>query len=201
MRPHQRQFLSRGILVEGGLLGIALVWSFFGKISLRDMLAPVFPHVWIGIGLGCGILVFSAVTLTYGPRYLGCCRHIKHLMEHEVAPLFRGFSVGSAGLLAVVSGVSEEVLFRGILQTQFGLVAASILFGLAHIWRKDAVSYGIYAAIIGVLLGGVSLLTQNLWEPIVAHALNNFVAILYCARISAQGVQHDPVYSEEVTYE
>jgi membrane protease YdiL (CAAX protease family) len=200
MRPHQRQLLSRGVLVEGGFLGIALVWSFFGKIPLQDLLAPVFPHVWIGMGLGCGILGLSVVTLTYGPRYLGCCRRIKHLMEHEVAPLFRGFSIGSAGLLAIVSGVSEEVLFRGILQTQFGLVAASILFGVVHIWRKDAVSYGIYAAIIGVLLGGVYAVTQNLWGPIVAHTLNNFVAILYCARIS-QDVRYNSVYSEEVTYE
>lgn len=197
MPPQQRQLLSRGVLVESGLLGIALVWSFFGKIPLQDRLAPVFPNVWIGLGLGCGILMVSVITLIYGPRYLGCCRRIKYLMEHEVAPLFRGFSVGGAGLLAIVSGVSEEVLFRGILQTQFGVIAASILFGLAHVWRKDAVSYGLYAAFIGVLLGGVYALTQNLWGPIMAHTLNNFVAILYCARIS-QGVQHDPVYSEEV---
>lgn len=183
MRTHQRYLLSRAVLMEGGLLVIALLWAFFGKIPLRAMCAPMFPPVLIGVGVGVGLLVMNMLTLTVGVRYFAWCRRIKVLMDDDVAPLFRGFSVGAALLLAVMSGISEEVLFRGVLQTQWGLVAASILFGLAHIWRKDALVYGVYAAVIGVLLGGVYMLTHNLWAPILAHVVNNFVAILYCARL------------------
>jgi len=197
MPSYQRRLLGRAVLVEGGLLGLALLWAGFAKISLQSIMLPVFPYVWIGMGLGSVILVFSAILLSYGARYFSWCRRIKHLMEYEVAPLFRHVSAWDAFLLALISGVSEEVLFRGILQAQIGIVGASILFGLAHVWRKDAVIYGIYAAFIGAIFGGVYALTQNLWAPIMAHMLNNFVAIVYCGKIS-QRWSHDEPDSEEV---
>ncbi len=197
MRQHQHYLLSRAVLVEGGLLAIALVWAFFGKIPLRQMCAPLFSYMLFGLGLGGILLAVNAVTLHIGSRYFAWCRRIKYLMEHDVAPLFRGFSITGALLLALMSGISEEVLFRGVLQAQIGLAGASILFGLAHVWRKDTLVYGVYAAFIGVVLGSVYMLTHNLWTPIVAHVVNNFVAILYCGHTS-QCVDEHTENSKEV---
>ena len=197
MRHHQHHLLRRAVLVEGGLLTLALLWAFFGKIPLRQMCVPLFPYALFGVGLGCLLLAVNALTLHIGSRYFAWCRRIKYLMEHDVAPLFRGFSVSGALLLAVMSGISEEVFFRGVLQAQIGLVGASTVFGLAHIWRKDTLIYGVYAAFIGVVLGSVYMLTHNLWTPIVAHVVNNFVAILYCGRAS-QCVDEHTENSKEV---
>jgi uncharacterized protein len=184
MRVQQRYLLNRALLVEGALLAIALAWAFVAKIPLRQMCAPNAGHLALGVGLGCALLAVNLFTLTVGARYCAWCRRMKSLIEHDVAPLFRGFSVWAALMLAALSGISEEILFRGVLQTQFGLIAASIIFGLAHIWRRDAVVYGVYATVIGAGFGLVYLLTQNLCAPILAHAVNNVVAILYCARLS-----------------
>jgi membrane protease YdiL (CAAX protease family) len=183
--------LGRAILIEGGLLGIALIWARLARIPLGQQFSPIFPQVWIGFGLGGSVLMMSGVIVLYGTRYFAWCRRIKNLVEQEVAPLFCGFSVASTALIALISGLSEEVLFRGVLQSQIGLVGASVLFGLAHVWRKDAVVYGVYATFIGALLGGVYAVTQNLWGPVTAHVLNNFVAILYCRQLPECRQRHE----------
>ena len=47
--------------------------------------------------------------------------------------LFSGMSYWNIAVVAGVVAVSEELLFRGILQTKFGLIIASIIFALIHI--------------------------------------------------------------------
>ena len=136
--------------------------------------------------------------LEYGVRYLAWCRRIRQMMEYEIAPLFRGISVSGAFMVAAVSGISEEVFFRGVLQEQFGLIVASLIFGIAHVWRKNAIWYGLYAALVGGILGGVYASTHNLWAPIVAHMLNNFIAILYYRRLPSFEQPHESC-SEKVT--
>ena len=198
MRSYHHQLLSRAALLEGGLCAVAVLWAVFGRIPVQQTLTPVFPYVWFGIGLGGGLLLLNVMTLTYGARYFAWCQNIRQMMEHEIAPLFRGISISGAFMLAVISGISEEVFFRGVLQEQFGLIAASVIFGAAHVWRKNALWYGLYAALIGGLLGGVYASTHNLWAPVVAHMLNNFIAILYYRRFSSL-VQPYESCSEKVT--
>lgn len=183
MRNYQRQLVERAVLIEGGLLGVALLWAFFRHIPLRMSLIPMFPYFWIGIGAGLVLLLVNYVLIEYGSQHLTFFQRIKVLMKHDVAPLFRTLHVGTAIIIAIVSGIAEEVFFRGVVQAEIGVLGASILFGLAHVWKKTAIPYGVYAAVMGVYLGGLSVVTQNLWVPILAHTINNFVAILYCKYI------------------
>jgi membrane protease YdiL (CAAX protease family) len=81
-------------------------------------------------------------------------------------------------LLALASGIGEEVLFRGWLQAEVGLVAASLLFGAAHVWGRETWPYGLYAAGMGGVLGGLLMVTGSLWAPVLAHALNNLLGFL-----------------------
>jgi len=53
------------------------------------------------------------------------------------------------------------------------------LFGAAH-WLT--LSYALLAGVIGVYLGVVFLLTENLLIPITAHALYDVVALSVLAR-------------------
>jgi membrane protease YdiL (CAAX protease family) len=198
MRSYHRQLLGRVALLEGGLCVVAVLWAIFGRIPIQQALTPVFPYVWLGIGLGAALLLLNVMTLEYGARYFAWCQRIKQMIEYEIAPLFRGISVSGAFMLAVISGISEEVFFRGVLQEQFGLIVASLIFGVAHVWRKNAIWYGLYAVLIGGLLGGVYASTRNLWAPVVAHMLNNFIAILYYRRLPSLVQPHESC-SEKVT--
>jgi membrane protease YdiL (CAAX protease family) len=53
------------------------------------------------------------------------------------------------------------------------------LFGLAH---PMSTTYVVLATVVGVYLGGLLLVTDNLLAPIVAHAAYDFVALVYLVR-------------------
>ena len=54
-------------------------------------------------------------------------------------------------------------------------MGASLLFGAAHVWGREAWPYGLYAAGMGGVLGGLLMVTGSLWAPVLAHALNNLL--------------------------
>jgi membrane protease YdiL (CAAX protease family) len=59
------------------------------------------------------------------------------------------------------------------------VLVASAAFGLAHFLTA---TYAALAAVAGLYLGTLFLLQGNLVVPIVAHALYDFVALLYLVR-------------------
>lgn len=84
--------------------------------------------------------------------------------------------VGHPLIIYLAIAVPEEFLFRGLLQNlltqwlgpRFGLVVASIIFGLAHL--PDA-RYVLLAAIAGVAYGLVYARTQRITASAITHAL------------------------------
>ena len=87
-----------------------------------------------------------------------------------------GISVPNSLLLALASGMAEEMFFRGALQPQVGWLAASLLFGLLHfIPRRDLLPWAGFAVLVGGLFGALFLWTGNLVAPVVAHVLVNAV--------------------------
>jgi uncharacterized protein len=110
------------------------------------------------------------------------------LVTEKLGPLFRGASVPELAVLALLAGVGEEALFRGVLQDAFAtwlpigiaLTLGGLVFGAAH-WISPA--YAVVAGIVGLYLGSLYLVTQNLLAPIVTHALYDFVALLVLARL------------------
>jgi membrane protease YdiL (CAAX protease family) len=86
--------------------------------------------------------------------------------------------------MAIFPGVSEEILFRGVLfrwLEEFGgswlaLLLTSSFFGAAHLMNPGAspiAAVGI-AFEAGVMLGAAYMLTRSLWLPIGLHAAWNF---------------------------
>jgi hypothetical protein len=57
---------------------------------------------------------------------------------------------------------------------------AALLFGAAH-WLT--MSYAVFAALIGVYLGILFLVTENLLAPAVTHALYDIVALSVLVRL------------------
>ena len=185
MNSYARQLLIRAVFIEGGLLGIAIIGAYFQESPWWHPFTPTLVSCGIGIGAGIGLLTMNYLAVEYGSRYLPFFRVLKQLLEEDVAPLFKNIPLGVVVVIAIVSGIAEEAFFRGFLQPLIGLWLASLIFGLAHIWRKMAMRYGLYAAVIGLYFGGLYALTGNLWTPVLAHSVNNLVAILYYRQLPA----------------
>jgi membrane protease YdiL (CAAX protease family) len=129
-------------------------------------------NLGLGLALGFGIMAvavgIAAVLGVY--RILGPGDSSKLVLE----------LVG----VAIMPGLTEEMLFRGILFRwieEFGgswaaLVVTSALFGLAHIMNPNATWFSSFAIAMeaGVLLGGAYMLTRSLWFPMGLHAAWNF---------------------------
>jgi membrane protease YdiL (CAAX protease family) len=87
-------------------------------------------------------------------------------------------SPSDALVLALASGIAEEVLFRGAIQPALGLWWTSLLFGLLHFPPdRRLAGWPIFAGVLGLAFGGVYELTGNLLGPIVAHLTINYVGL------------------------
>jgi membrane protease YdiL (CAAX protease family) len=115
----------------------------------------------------------------------GCATRLREF-EESLAAYFRGLPLAAAAWLAFVSSVGEELLFRGGVQGSFGLWAASLAFGLAHVpLRRELIPWPVFAFAVGVLLGWLWERTGTLAAPIAGHFTINFVNLARMARSRA----------------
>lgn len=76
---------------------------------------------------------------------------------------------------ALFSAVGEELFFRGALQSSFGLVISSLVFGLLHIGpSKKFLPWPFQAVAMGFAFGILFWLTGNLAASILAHFAINY---------------------------
>lgn len=111
-------------------------------------------------------------------------REITRVIEELLVPLFANAPVGAVALVSLLAGVGEELLFRGVIQAGLegligpftALMAASLLFGLAHAITP---AYFVIATIMGVYLGLLYQHAGNLLIPVIVHALYDWIAIRF----------------------
>ena len=125
-------------------------------------------------GLIAALLLFSAVTLELWAA------GAYSIIGHGSAPLWTLFL-----LSAVVPGITEEVVCRGILfrlteeglGTWIALLVSALFFGLGHIGNPGATVWSSLAISIeaGLLFGLLYHVTRSLWWCIGLHAGWNFV--------------------------
>jgi len=166
--------------IYGVLLVLALVWIFFqGRLSWQlffDSRVESIPRmILLTLAASSFMLVLS----------LYCSRNFvwAQQLEEEFAKILVPMKLWGITAIGLLSGVAEEIFFRGALQTAVGLIPASLAFGLAHfVPRHPFWNWSLYAAFAGFLLGCLFELTHHLLPVIVAHALTNFVLIVILNR-------------------
>jgi uncharacterized protein len=186
--PDPSDGFRMAVLVEGGLvlLSIALA-GLFGVSLAEQMPANGVAFAW---AVGRGLLVAATMLVVFFVLYrlpFEEFRRLREQVEWLVRQLFPAGNVAQFALVALLAGVGEELLFRGVLQSLViswtsptaGLVLASLLFGLAHSLSR---LYFILATLIGLLLGALTLYFNDLVAPITAHAVYDFIALAYLAR-------------------
>ena len=132
---------------------------------------------------------------------------IMQVLDETLIPMFRQCRILELAVIALLAGIGEELLFRGVVQSWtadkiggaygvgIGLAVAAVIFGLLHC---VTVTYALLAACIGLYLGALWLATGNLLSPIVCHALYDFLAFVYLVQvrkpkaIAQEGEEHPP---------
>ncbi|MCC7136791.1 MAG: CPBP family intramembrane metalloprotease [Planctomycetes bacterium] len=100
-----------------------------------------------------------------------------------LARLLGPMSARDAVVLALLSGIAEELLFRGALWPHLGLAGTTLLFGLVHVVpRRALLLYPLFATGAGLVLGLLREGSGSVAPPMIAHVLVNGVNLVRLAR-------------------
>jgi membrane protease YdiL (CAAX protease family) len=179
-RDHEGIPLGLAVGFYAVVAGVAWAWRFWadgGAPWSAPGIAPWPVLARIAAGLAAGLLLVATSRAFTRRTDAG-----KALAEEL------GRAVGNPGLaavwiLALASGFAEEALFRGALQPEVGWLAASGVFGLAHyVPRRGLRLWSAWAALAGLVLGGLFELSGDLLAPAIAHVLVNGMNLGWMAR-------------------
>lgn len=157
-------------------LGIALILGFIliGDFNLVRKMFLFRPEeiFYYGVLFALALVIIEIILYNLLPK--------KYFDDGGInEKLFRNQSVVSIFFIALTVAVSEEFLFRGVIQTTFGYLFASSLFVLLHTryLRKPI----LLVLLIGTsfLIGFLFELTNNLLVTIVFHFVVDFTLGLY----------------------
>ncbi len=186
---------------EGGLavIAVGLGW-LLGEPPLASL--PRTPA-----GILCGVAWGIAATLPPIALLwlclkcpLGPLADLVRVVDELLVPLFRQCRMLELAVIALLAGLGEEMLFRGVIQAAaadwvdgpsgvyVGLAAAAVLFGLVHCITP---TYALLAGLIGLYLGWIWIATGNLLVPITTHGVYDFVALVYLVRIRGRRAETD----------
>ena len=170
------RLLLLAVVGEGVLALVAVSWMTARGRPVT--LGPLGRGLALGLCTAAGFALANFYLLWYAPG-VAPVRSIRRLYASVLRPLFADVGPHEVVGISIAAGVGEELLFRGAVQPDVGLLAASLLFGALHIGGGGTVAFGCWAAVLGMALGWLALVTGGLLAPILAHVVYDAVAIAY----------------------
>jgi membrane protease YdiL (CAAX protease family) len=155
------------------LLVIAKAWLYFEPTKQLPMTLSWYD-AGLGMALGGGITLASALL------YEGW-GHYRQSADEYLKIVLQPLRWPDLLWLGLLPGLSEELLFRGVMLPAIGLNGLGILvsgasFGVLHLSSLQQWPYVVWATMIGLLLALSAVLTGNLLVPIVAHVVTNLAS-------------------------
>ena len=155
-------------------------------LALREGLPWEHPDPWIKMDPLEGLLTsmlsglvlsgFLVLTSRLASTHFAAARRL----ENDLRPFAKALSPGEILVLAGLSSLGEELLFRGLLTPWLGVFLSSVAFGLLHQMRGRSrwVWVG-WATAVGLLFGALFAVTGSLVGPLIAHAVVNAVNLAH----------------------
>jgi len=123
----------------------------------------------VGVGVATGVALLAGAALL--ERTVPSFRRTSRRLERLVRDL--RLSPGAALAAALVSGVSEELFFRGWLLPTVGVWWQALLFMLLHPAGRSGWAYTAYTGVAALVFGAVTVATESLWPALIAHVAVN----------------------------
>jgi membrane protease YdiL (CAAX protease family) len=122
-----------------------------------------------------------AALVVLGTRLLVANAGWARNLHRELRPLTLRLDGAGILVIAALSALAEELVFRGLLLPWVGVLPQAILFGFAHAQLSGPSRWVwvAWATVVGLALGVIFELTGSLLGPMLAHALINGLNLLY----------------------
>lgn len=175
---------ASGPIVRGAILfylamgaaGALWMHAESGPEVWRTRLFGPRPELAAALGIAGGFLLV-AVT-----RLLEKWEPVRRLLR-GFSEVLHGVTPGASVLLAAVSALGEEILFRGALQPVTGPWIASAIFGAAHLpLDRSFAAWPVFAFVAGLGLAFAAETSGSLLAPVIAHFVVNWVNLRHIAR-------------------
>jgi uncharacterized protein len=196
MRPMRERWSQTGrstaaLRVAAGYALLATVATALA-LALREGLPWVHPEPWFPSPPAVSLVTSAVLGLAVATALIAMTRVAVARFEWarrlhcELRPVARELTAGQILLVAGLSSLGEELLFRGLLTPTVGILLSALLFGFAHQIKGPSrwVWVG-WATAVGVGLGAIFAATGSLVGPLLAHAIVNAVNLTYLR-------DHDP---------
>jgi len=102
-------------------------------------------------------------------------------LHRDLRPMTLGLDGAGVAVIAALSAIAEELVFRGLLMPWIGLVPQALLFGVVHAQLSGPSRWVwvAWATVVGLALGAIFALSGSLFGAVLAHALINGLNLLY----------------------
>jgi uncharacterized protein len=166
------RFVRFAGIFYAALVVVSALWSALRGRELHFLGDSVAASLLLGA-------LTAAVTISLGLLAYRLLPVLRELAEELAPRLVDRAHRSSLVLVATFSGVGEETFFRGTLQPEFGLVVASLVFGLVHVGPdRRYLVWTAWAILAGFMFGALYEITGGLLAPILAHCAHNAVTLL-----------------------
>ena len=170
------RFVRFAALFYGSLAVVAALWCGLRGFDVRLLGESPAASVLLG-------LITAACTVSLGLLAYRALPSLREISEELAPRLVDGADSTSLVLVSIFSGVGEEAFFRGAVQQEFGLVVASVLFGLAHVGPdRRYLVWTAWAVLAGFVFGVLYEVSAGLLAPMLAHSAHNAATLLLWRR-------------------
>lgn len=172
------------------LVGFYILMASVALVALwaSDTFGVIVPGVtnlgdW-GIGLGCGL--GAGLAMVVFSRALTALAEWAKVLAGEFRNHLGDMSHRQVVIGALLSGVGEELLFRGVLQPALGLWLATAVFGVLHVGpNRRFLPWTAMAFGAGFVFGLLFEWTGFLLAPMLAHVVVNYLNLRFLTQGSA----------------
>ena len=166
--------ITHGFLAVISTLALFLIRGidFFKIVSFTALVLSLA----LGALAGVGVQFVQIVAHWFSPA-------LRKLSE-TLAQQFEGWNLKEIFFVALISSISEELLFRALLQPYLGLWLTSLIFGLAHWTGLRELRIWVFVAILGGLFLGYLAENPHFGIPgcVAAHFLVNLTSLWVLTR-------------------
>jgi membrane protease YdiL (CAAX protease family) len=153
------------------MLGGALLWLWLRERTPLFAAQAVGPQgLLFGVAVGAGVGALASGASQLLARYLRAFAQLESWLAELAGPL----AEREIMVLALLSGVVEEVFFRLAMQDALGVYWAAAVFALLHAGRW---LWTVLAGMLGLLFGWMMEAGFGLVSVSIAHAIINYIGL------------------------
>jgi membrane protease YdiL (CAAX protease family) len=185
-------FVATALVTRAGLISLVLGEAAFAATAIAYAIARGRPRSRLGLRVPPARALIGAAIVGASLWYANARNAApiaRALGEHEMARLeqrLEGHTLALALVVAaVMPAVCEELVCRGVLARALrpalgraiAIATSALLFAAFHL----SLSRFVPTALLGAAVGAIAIAADSVWPAIVAHLLNNGVAIAISA--------------------